>query len=289
MPENTENPHALQEPLTKNWLAPTFNQLIEKGSRQLTFLTHAILFIASISFVVFAISELAARETMLSLMNSRSAALKSEFVERTRANGPDVAASSPKQSEQQTIALLQIEEVEDLKRGIQSLSALGAEEWQLSLRAIHRKFSELTKAMSRGSVTDPLPHSTPFSTLTDFAIAPLLFYSSDQLLAIVVLGCGAVGAMISSLRSHNSLSLSAFILGLASGFVTYLIIKGGRHFFLMQTQGELVVFNPYGSAFAGLLAGLFTEKAHQLLSFLVDDLASRIKAASVNSSNSDGK
>ena len=68
-------------------------------------------------------------------------------------------------------------------------------------------------------------------------------------------------------------------LGLASGFVVYLAIKGGKHLFLLQTSGEIVAFNPYGSAFAGLLSGLFTERAHEFLSMLMDDFLERLKAA----------
>ena len=81
------------------------------------------------------------------------------------------------------------------------------------------------------------------------------------------------------------MTLRALSLGLASGFVVYLAIKGGKHVFLLQTQGELVAFNPYGSAFAGLLAGLFTERAHQVLSTIVDDFAERLRAASGGKKN----
>jgi len=266
---------------------PSVTQLVERGSRQLTFLTQCILFVAVVSLVVFAISELAARDTMLTLLSSRATTLKSDFVERTRASAPTQAASSPVFDEERAIALQQIEAVEDLKRSIQSLSALGAEEWTRSLRAIQRQFADLSRAMARGQAASIASVETwpVFSRLADIAVTPLLLFSSDQLLAIVVLGCGAIGAMISSLRSDQSLSLRSFILGLASGFVTYLVIKGGRHVFLLQAQGEIVAFNPYGSAFAGILAGLFTERAHQLLSFLVDDFANRIRAASANSTN----
>ena len=149
-------------------------------------------------------------------------------------------------------------------------------------------FSNLNGSMDLVHERGGSDFSSHLRLLLDLVTLPLLLYSSDQLLAIVVLGCGSIGAMISSLRANESLSLRAFILGLASGFVTYLIIKGGNHIFLLRAQGEIVAYNPYGSAFAGLLAGLFTEKAHQLLSFLVDDLTIRVRAASANSPNSSG-
>jgi hypothetical protein len=56
-------------------------------------------------------------------------------------------------------------------------------------------------------------------------------------------------------------------------------IKGGKHFFLVQAAIDQVAFNPYSSAFAGLLTGLFTERAYGLLSNVVDGLAERINKA----------
>lgn len=266
-------------------------QLIERASRQTAFLFQCGLFVAVVALVVFAISELAARDSMLTMLNARGSALKSDFVERTRASAPSASASSSALDEERMVGLKQIEAVDELRRGIQSLAALGAESWDQSLRAIERRFAAISRLYQPASPQSGVATSAPPFSLSDLAqtwVVPILLYSSDQLLAMVVLGCGAIGAMISSLRSEQSLSLRSFVLGLASGFVAYLVIKGGKHVFLLQAQGELVAFNPYGSAFAGLLAGLFTEKAHQLLSFLVDDLASRVRAASANHSAQQG-
>lgn len=264
--------------------APTFLQLVERANRQMAFLAQCMLFVTVVSLAVFAISELAARDTMSTLLISRATTLKSDFVERTRVMAPSTSASSPASEMERDLALAQIERVEDLKRSIQSLAALGAEDWSRSLRATQRKFADLSRSELPQSA-ESTAVSPDFSRLTVMKVSQLLLYSSDQLLAIILLSCGSIGAMISSLRSNQSLSLRSFILGLASGFVAYLIIKGGRHVFLLQSQGEIIAFNPYGSAFAGLLAGLFTEKAHQLLSFLVDDIAHRIRAASTVSAH----
>jgi hypothetical protein len=72
---------------------------------------------------------------------------------------------------------------------------------------------------------------------------PTRALSSDLHIAIVMMACGILGAYIAQLSSEGWDSLSRlvrnFMLGLAAGFV-------------------------------GLLAGLFTERAYNLLAFLVD-------------------
>lgn len=83
------------------------------------------------------------------------------------------------------------------------------------------------------------------------------------------------------------MTLRALALGIATGFVVYLAIKGGKHVFLLQMQTEVVAFNPYGSAFAGLLAGMFTEKAYQLITIIVDDFADRLCAVSAGKKSGD--
>lgn len=109
---------------------------------------------------------------------------------------------------------------------------------------------------------------------------PDLLSSSDQLLAFAVMACAAIGAMIAALRGNGLMTLRALALGIATGFVVYLAIKGGKHVFLLQMQTEIVAFNPYGSAFAGLLAGMFTEKAYQIINSFVDEVANRLHAVS---------
>ena len=102
---------------------------------------------------------------------------------------------------------------------------------------------------------------------------------SDYLLALSIMTCSALGALIVGLRGSNPTSLKDVTLGIASGFVCYFAIKGGKYVFLLTTHSELVSFNPYGSAFAGLLVGLFSERVYGLLSMLVGDLEKRLQLA----------
>lgn len=39
------------------------------------------------------------------------------------------------------------------------------------------------------------------------------------------------------------------------------------------------MLNPYSFAFVGLLAGLFTERGHALLAYLVDQMVERVQSA----------
>ncbi len=47
--------------------------------------------------------------------------------------------------------------------------------------------------------------------------------------------------------------------------------------FLVTSGNDSAFFNPYSSAFAGLLVGLFTERAYQLLSVFARRLEQAMK------------
>ncbi len=103
--------------------------------------------------------------------------------------------------------------------------------------------------------------------------------STDYLLAIAIMSAAALGAIVVGLRSKAPTSIRDVGLGLASGFICFLAIKGGKHLFVLELGAEPISFNPYGAAFAGVLVGLFSERAYRLLSALVDDLSARVSAA----------
>lgn len=127
---------------------------------------------------------------------------------------------------------------------------------------------------------------------------------TDFLLSITVIMCALVGSIVAGLRrvekgdsatknlngtsghngpqdAHGTTEFRPTVaaLGLASGFIAFISLRGGRSVFMMELAGESPTFNPYSMAFIGLLVGLFSHKAWGLLSSLVDDLHGRIEGA----------
>lgn len=114
-------------------------------------------------------------------------------------------------------------------------------------------------------------------------------FRSDVLLAVSLVCCGGIGSVVAGMRrnsfqpgSKKLLDEPWFIgprdilLGFSAGFVAFLVIKGGKSLFLIQGVESSAELNPYGCALAGILAGLFTEKAYQLLSAMIDQAANTI-------------
>ncbi len=235
---------------------------------------------------VFAISEIAARDSVLSMFTSQSSSLKAKFVEQNRDSSSyaDRVSSTSTETANNTAdtqkrLLIDIRVIDELKIRLQTLIAIGSEQSNLSLRGI---VHELDNTGVKNNSVQP-KETVAIDSLSTFILhssASLRLLSSDQLLAIAIMASGAIGAMITALRGNGVMTLRALSLGLASGFVVYLAIKGGKHVFLLQAQGESVSFNPYGSAFAGLLVGLFTDRAHQILLIIVEDFVERLRAAS---------
>lgn len=103
---------------------------------------------------------------------------------------------------------------------------------------------------------------------------------SDFLLALTVACCALVGAIVAGLRKGDArFNAVEFVLGLSSGFIAFIALRGGRSVFMLELHGDAPLFNPYSMAFAGLLVGLFTSKAYELLTVLIDDLSQRIRSA----------
>lgn len=102
-------------------------------------------------------------------------------------------------------------------------------------------------------------------------------FQTESLLAITVMCCTAVGAMIAGFRGGEGIEYRSVFLGVASGFVVYLGVKGGRFLFLVETGTSPVLINPYGTAFVGVLVGLFSESAYEALREMFDSLTHRLR------------
>lgn len=104
----------------------------------------------------------------------------------------------------------------------------------------------------------------------------LSYRSSDLLLSLVVLFSGTVGAVITAIRKDRKVNLRDLGQGLAAGFATFLVVRGGKSILLLEADPMLLV-NPYNTAFFGLLAGMFTELVYELLTDYAEELVRRLK------------
>jgi hypothetical protein len=100
--------------------------------------------------------------------------------------------------------------------------------------------------------------------------------SSEMLLALTVCLSGLIGALVAGLRKFEVTLPKDMTLGIAAGFIVYLGIKGGKSVFLLQAQDMGFSMNPYGCAFAGILVGLFTERAYLLLTAILDKFQKKV-------------
>lgn len=103
--------------------------------------------------------------------------------------------------------------------------------------------------------------------------------SSEYLLAIVVTCSGVLGSFSAAFRDSNRKLLQPLMLGTATGIITFLAIMGGKDIFLQEMNGGSFLLNPYSSALAGLVAGIFTERSFGLLSDLFDKATDNIRGA----------
>ena len=98
----------------------------------------------------------------------------------------------------------------------------------------------------------------------------LSLFSNNTLLGILLISCGVLGSIMSTMRNARGHASKAVVLGATVGFITLLGVKGGATVFIMSASGVDVPFNPYSTAFAGVVAGMFSEKLYVALSRLTD-------------------
>lgn len=217
---------------------------------------------------VTAIYNISARETLSKSIEAKIHTLNSEFVSSNKQvlSGnilPDGINNLPEQ-------VAEIAKLEKLSSEIQALKAYGGNSFS-NLGTIKSTFifSEKTSENSNG-------YYGYFGTL-EYFFAQLPMLSSDMLLALALLSCGALGSVIASIKSNSSVNLSKFTIGFTTGFITYLAIKGGQFVFLLQVPGASAVLNPYTASFVGLLSGMFSERFHLVLGSFMDAATEKLK------------
>jgi hypothetical protein len=240
-----------------------------------------------VATAILAIAEVAARQQFVSFLSARIEAIKAEIVDLTRDNvsGPAPAASSKAVDYVHNLRE-QLRFLQRVKADTDSLIAIGASSDEETLTGLRRREAETSPFFKRAASEEKGPMSESLRKVRSIPGHVLSVMglevdrlSADHLLALAVITCGAIGALIAGIRGEKRLTLRYLSLGFAAGFVTFLAIKGGKHVFLVTSGSDPAFFNPYSSAFAGLLAGLFTERAYQLLSSVIDQFAKRLESA----------
>jgi hypothetical protein len=232
---------------------------------------------------LLAINEVNSRVSALASIEAEIKELNSELTSESKANSAraEVLANLPSTGQKEVDRTLidgqirsrslveKIEITKSAKAQIQSLVSHGATDNSISLRAIQRR-SLGFKAEEAQAAASPEWQKI---------IAPVLALPSDLLSALAALACAALGAGVTSLRYDGRLNFRPIFLGLATGFLVYLGVKGGRHVFLLTNASDVITLNPFSLSFAALIAGMFTERTFELLSALVDSLSNKIKSA----------
>ena len=194
-----------------------------------------------------------------------------------------------------------IKQYRSLKNKLTTLSAIGAGQTDNDLltASIMRELTTLIDSDSpdsRGNFTNQASaFALWYVNLENFA--PIVRLRSDNLLAIAMTCAGIIGAFTAAYRkrvldpkvdetasksmlsskSILSMTLEAVIIGVGSGILTFLMVKGGKGAFFLEMNGEVNAVNPYSATLAALVAGLFTDKFYNLLRELVDKAIERVK------------
>lgn len=98
---------------------------------------------------------------------------------------------------------------------------------------------------------------------------------SDRLLAFSLIGAAIAGAVFMHLsrnregrsqepRPQDTL-LTVVVSGMIGGFLTFLLIKGGRGVFMVHLEGTANNFNPYTCSLLSLLVGCSHATLHSML------------------------
>lgn len=141
-------------------------------------------------------------------------------------------------------------------------------------KIIEKSYKESTARISqyKSAISDgnyPVLQPEGF-TISFFELYGFYRLSTEMLLGILLISCGVLGSIMSTMRDGHGNPFKTIILGASVGFVALLGVKGGSTLFILTSAGVNVPFNAYSTAFAGVVAGMFSEKLYLALSNLTD-------------------
>lgn len=244
-------------------------------ARRINTVAYAVVLLFLIAFGGLAIIEIVSRVNIMSSLKGEISANQSVLaLESSRSEVASTASSTPS--------------VGDKFRGPRPISPISREDRTRYLEEAQGLLAQVVLLSSMGTTIDCFTlaelvrsrnRQCDESITVRYTALRLGAWSDEGLFLALAICSGAIGALVAGLRTKQFMLFALFrdlALGFASGFIVYLGMKGGKHVFLMSTTDAPVLLNPYAYAFAGILVGLFTERAYNLLSSLVGELERRL-------------
>jgi hypothetical protein len=259
----------------------------------------SFMFVAVV-IAILAISEIQKRQQFIQIVGSRIDEVQQELISQsTLPSVPKEVRQNPAADQTESATRLpsetdltdQLRKLHRIKTDVHLLVATGATASKQKLEGIRDRLLKLDPLLEESPAGTQLLRERAgwFYWIEDLvlaisdSVAVLLAllerWSSDLLLSLVVILAGSIGAVVAAMRAGVLFTFRELGLGLAAGLITFLVIRSGRSIFIMQTNGATFVLNPYTSAFFGMAAGIFTDRAYRLLMAVISKLISKIREA----------
>lgn len=100
----------------------------------------------------------------------------------------------------------------------------------------------------------------------------------DSLLCSVMFFFAVTGSCLSAFRTRR-VRWRRIVVGGSGGLIAFIIIKGGKFFFLQGDETSWIQYNAYSFAVAGLLTGMFSNTAYRTLHFATGTLVAGMNRA----------
>lgn len=232
---------------------------------------------------ISSIVEVMARQELIGILETKSISLTKEGLELNQnlladvvKKQGDLLAIIKSIDEKNTEISRQISEIRKLSGRLRTLTLGGAIQPSETLANIATQYQILLKAIS----TEEKAEQSSYLVLTKsfFTLKFIQTSSSTFLVAVLAVLSGVIGSLVTTFRfeEYRIDFLKRIVLGITTGFISFLLIKGGRSLFLLEGTDTLPLMNPYSAALFSLIGGMFTEKFFKLIGDIFDGFIRRV-------------
>ncbi|MCW7483316.1 hypothetical protein, partial [Leptospira kanakyensis] len=230
---------------------------------------------------ISAIAEVISRQDMLSVMESKIVELTKEGLEINQniltelsQNKSDSKFSIEERYKKNDELFSVISEIKKISSRLKTLILSGSMSKSESLHNMSIQYTEQLKAV----IEKDQESYFPYIHFSNYDPVSVKTRSSTYLVALAALLSGIIGSLITSFRftKYSIDYLKRLVLGLATGYISFLLIRGGKSAFLLEGSESLPLMNPSSTALFSLIGGMFTEKLFNLLGKLFDNFVKKI-------------